>query len=432
MSTGVIAGLLLGGFLILVVIGVPIGFALGLAGVMGLVLMHVTFMMFSQTLIAGMNNFALLAIPFFVLLGAILDKSRISNSLIELAEELLGFLPGGLAVGTVLSSMLFSTASGSGPATVAAIGSITIPEMEKRGYTPSFSMGVAASAGALGPIIPPSIPLIIYGVVTGQSILKLFLAGLGAGILFALLLILYCVWRAIREKVPYSGHRPSLRRIFRVTWRARYAIGAPVIVLGGIYSGTFTPTEAGAIGCIYALLVGFLLEHTLNWKNTFTCFAEGAKNSAMIMFVLASANLLAWLLASGQVPQIATAAILHISHNKYVFLLLVNVLFLIIGSLLDTPAAIVIVVPMLTPIATRLGIDPTHLGAVIVVNFVMGYITAPFGYNLFVTKSITGRGMGEVSLSVLPFLVMTFIGLLLLTYIPQISLFFPHLLMGQG
>lgn len=430
MSSGIIALVLLGAFILLVCVGVPIGFALGLAGVLGLVMMDVTFMMFSQTLISGIDNFALLAIPFFVLLGAILEKSQISKSLIDLADELIGFLPGGLAVGTVLSSMLFATASGSGPATVAAIGSITIPEMEKRGYAPSFSMGAAAAAGALGPIIPPSIPLIIYGVVAEESILRLFLAGLGAGILFALLMVVYSIWRAIREKIPRSQQRPSPRRVAQLLWKARYAIGAPVIVLGGIYSGAFTPTEAGAIGCVYALLVGIFLERTLDLKTLYQCFADGTKNSAMIMFVIASANLFAWLMASAQIPAIAADAISNLSDNKYIFLLLVNILFLVIGSLLDTPAAIVIIVPILEPIATQLGIDPIHFGAIIVVNFVIGYITAPFGYNLFVTKSITGRGMGEVSMSVMPFLAVCLFGLLLLTYIPQITLFLPRLLMG--
>jgi C4-dicarboxylate transporter DctM subunit len=430
MSSGIIALVLLGVFILLVVVGVPIGFALGLAGVLGLLLMDITFMMFSQTLISGIDNFALLAIPFFVLLGAIMEKGQISRSLIELADELIGFLPGGLAVGTVLSSMLFATASGSGPATVAAIGSITIPEMEKRGYSRSFSMGVAASAGALGPIIPPSIPLIIYGVVAEESILRLFLAGLGAGLLFALLLIIYSIWRAIREKIPRSGRRPSWGGLIKALWKARYALGAPIIVLGGIYTGIFTPTEAGAIGCLYALFVGFFLERTLDLSKAFSCFAEGTKNSAMIMFVIASANLFAWLMASAQIPGIAADAILELSTNKYIFLLLVNILFLFIGSLLDTPAAIVIIVPILEPIATQLGIDPIHLGAVIVVNFVIGYITAPFGYNLFVAKSITGRGMGEVSMSVLPFLAVCLFGLLMITYIPQIALFFPRLLMG--
>ncbi|PLX66667.1 MAG: C4-dicarboxylate ABC transporter permease [Denitrovibrio sp.] len=429
MTSGVVALILFGSFIFLVVLGVPIGFALGLAGVLGLVLMDVTFMMFSQTLISGIDNFALLAIPFFVLLGSILSKSQMSKSLVELADELIGFLPGGLAVGTILSSMLFATASGSGPATVASIGSITIPEMEKRGYPRSFSMGVAASAGALGPIIPPSIPLIIYGVVASESILKLFLAGLGCGLLFALLMMIYAVIRAYREKIPRSGNLPSFKRLANLVWNAKYALGAPTLVLGGIYSGVFTPTEAGALGCLYVLIIGFFVQRTLTFKSVYECIAEGTKNSAMIMFVIASAYLMVWLMASAQIPAIAAEAISGISANKIVFLLLVNLLFLFIGSILDTPAAIVIIVPILEPIAVNFGIDPIHFGAVIVVNFVIGYITAPFGYNLFVVKTITGRGMGEVSLSVLPFLVICLFGLLLVTFIPQISLFFPELLM---
>ncbi len=430
MTPGTIALMLFGLFVLFVVIGVPIGFALGSAGVLGLVLMDINFMMFSQTLITGIDNFALLAIPLFVLFGAILERSRISQSLIELADELIGFLTGGLAVGTVLSSMIFATASGSGPATVAAIGSITIPEMEKRGYSRSFSMGVAASAGALGPIIPPSIPFIIYGVVTEESILRLFLAGLGAGLLFALLFIVYSIYRAHREHIPRTGTKPSLRRVARATYKARYALGAPIIVLGGIYAGIFTPTEAGAVGCLYALCVGFFFERTLTIKSCIECFKEGAKNSAMIMFVIASAGLLAWLMAAGRVPAAVTDLMLELSVNKYVFLLLVNLLFLIIGSLLDTPAAIVIIAPLLEPIAVQLVIDPIHLGAIIVVNFVIGYITAPFGYNLFVVKSITGRSMGEVSMSVLPFLFISLIGLMIITYIPQVALFLPRLIMG--
>jgi len=430
MTPGTIALVLFGLFILFVVIGVPIGFALGFSGVLGLALMDVNFMMFSQTLITGIDNFALLAIPLFVLLGAILEKSRISQSLIELADELIGFFTGGLAVGTVISSMIFATASGSGPATVAAIGSITIPEMEKRGYSRSFSMGIAASAGALGPIIPPSIPFIIYGVVTEESILRLFLAGLGAGLLFAVLLILYSIYRAARENIPRTGRRPSLRRLVRAIYKARYALGAPVVVLGGIYAGIFTPTEAGAIGCLYALCVGFFLERTLDTKSCIECFKEGAKNSAMIMFVIASAGLLAWLMAAGRIPAAVTEVMLDISVNKYIFLLLVNLLFLIIGSLLDTPAAIVIIAPILQPIAVQFGIDPIHLGAIIVVNFVIGYITAPFGYNLFVVKSITGRSMGEVSLSVMPFLVICLLGLLIVTYFPQVSLALPRLFMG--
>jgi len=330
----------------------------------------------------------------------------------------------------VLSSMLFATASGSGPATVAAIGSITIPEMTHKGYPKRFAVGVATSAGALGPIIPPSIPLIIFGVVAEESIVKLFLGGLGAGLLFAFLMMVVSYWKAKVEQVPLTRRRPSARSILKATWRAKAALAAPVIVLGGIYAGVFTPTEAGAIGSIYAIVVAVFFNRSINLRGLYECFEKTAKTSAMIMFVIAVAYLFAWLMAAGRVPQIAADAILKWANSPILFFLFVNVLFLFIGSVLDTPAAIVILVPILLPIAKNLGIDPIHFGTVVVVNFVIGYITAPFGYNLFVAKSITDMSMEEVTLSVVPFLLIALFGLGLITFIPQITLFFPRLLMG--
>lgn len=430
MSAEIIALLLLFVFVGLIVIRVPIGFALGMAGILGLILMDQSFMMFPQTLISGINNFALMAIPFYVLLGVALEKTNISDSLIKLADEVFGFLPGGMAVGTVISSMLFATASGSGPATVAAIGSITIPQMEKRGYSKRFAVGASASAGALGPIIPPSIPLIIYGVVAEESIVRLFFAGLGAGILFALLLCLVCMLKAKVERVPLSEERPSLRRIASAFWRAKVALAAPIIVLGGIYAGVFTPTEAGAIGSIYVILAGLMITRSLSLRDLYDCFAKTASTSAMIMFVIAVAYLFAWLMSAARVPHLAAESMLAIANNKVVFLLLVNLLFLFIGSVLDTPAAIVIIVPILLPVAEQFAIHPIHFGTVVVVNFVIGYITAPFGYNLFVAKSITDMSMEEVTLSVIPFLGVALAGLGLITFIPEISLFFPSLFMG--
>jgi C4-dicarboxylate transporter DctM subunit len=430
LSAEIVALLLLFVFVGLIVIRVPIGFALGMSGILGLILMDQSFMMFPQTLISGINNFALMAIPFYVLLGVALEKTNISESLIKLADEVFGFLPGGMAVGTVISSMLFATASGSGPATVAAIGSITIPQMEKRGYSKRFAVGTSASAGALGPIIPPSIPLIIYGVVAEESIVRLFFAGLGAGILFAVLLCLVCMLKAKLEKVPLSEERPSLRRIAAAFWRAKVALAAPIIVLGGIYAGVFTPTEAGAIGSIYVILAGLMITRSLSLRDLYDCFAKTASTSAMIMFVIAVAYLFAWLMSAARVPHLAAESMLAIASNKVVFLLLVNLLFLFIGSVLDTPAAIVIIVPILLPVAEQFSIHPIHFGTVVVVNFVIGYITAPFGYNLFVAKSITDMSMEEVTLSVIPFLAVALAGLGLITFIPEISLFFPSLFMG--
>jgi C4-dicarboxylate transporter DctM subunit len=324
---------------------------------------------------------------------------------------------------------IFAAISGSGPATVAAIGTVAIPEMVKRGYSKPFAVGTAAAGGILGPIIPPSIPFIIYGVVTEQSIAKLFLGGLGAGLLLAFMMMVLSFIKAKMERVPLSGRGPSLRRILQAMWRAKLGLIAPAVVLGGIYAGICTPTEAGAIGSIYLIIMGLFVTRTLTARGLLQCFEKTGRTSAMIMFVIGAAYLPAWLMASWNLPDLGAQFILSMSKDKHVFLIFVNVLFLIIGSLLDTPAAIVILAPILHPIAMKLGIDPTHFGTIVVVNFVIGYITPPFAYNLFVAKSITGMTMEEVSLAAFPFILLCLLGLILITYLPGISLFFPQMLM---
>lgn len=422
--------ILLALFALLVVIGIPIGFSLGLAGIIGLAVQDQNFMIFSQTLISGINNFPYLAIPFFVLLGMVMERSQISRPLVELGEELVGFLPGGMAMATVVASAIFAAISGSGPATVAAIGSVTVPEMIRRGYSKRFSVGIAASAGALGPIIPPSIPFIIYGVSVEESIAKLFLGGLGAGLVIALLLMILSFVKAKVEKVPVVHARPSAKSILKAAWHARLSLLAPFIVLGGIYAGVFTPTEAGAIGSIYVILAGVFITRSLTLSGLCDCLEKTAKTSAMIMFVIGVAYLFAWLMASWNIPQIAAKAIIGMADDKYMFLLFVNILFLLIGSGLDTPAAIVILAPILHPVAVKLGIHPVHFGTVVVVNFVIGYITPPIAYNIFVAKNLTDISMDEASIACIPFFLACLVGLGLITYIPEISLVFPRLFMG--
>jgi len=429
MNPSFLALLLLGLFIFLTILGIPIGFSLGISGIVGLLLMDHSFMMIAQTFLGGVNNFAYLAIPFFVLLGTLMERAEMSNQLVDFADELVGYLPGGLAMGTIVACAIFAAISGSGPATVAAIGTVAIPEMVKRGYSKRFAVGTAAAGGILGPIIPPSIPFIIYGVVTEQSIARLFLGGLGAGLMLAFLMMVLSFIKAKMERVPLSGKGPSLRRIFQAMWRAKLGLFAPAVVLGGIYAGICTPTEAGAIGSIYLMIVGLFVTRTLSLRAIVQCFEKTGRTSAMIMFVIGAAYLPAWLMASWNLPDLGAQFILSMSKDKHVFLIFVNVLFLIIGSLLDTPAAIVILAPILHPISMKLGIDPTHFGTIVVVNFVIGYITPPFAYNLFVAKSITGMTMEEVSMAAFPFILLCLLGLILITYIPAISLLFPSLLM---
>jgi len=430
MDLGTLAFVLFLLFLSLVIVGVPIGFSLGLMGLAGLFIVGENPMMFAQTFLSGINNFAYLAIPFFILLGVVMEKARISDVIVGFADELVGYLRGGLAMAGIIASAIFAAISGSGPATVAAIGTVVIPEMEKRGYSKRFAASAAASGGILGPIIPPSIPFIIYGVVTEESITKLFLGGLSAGLTLAVLMMGVSFAWAWLEKVPVSAKIPSIRRILTAAWRARLGLAAPAIVLGGIYSGVCTPTEAGALGSIYVILVGLIITKTLNLKELLDSIGRTARTSAMIMFVIGAAYLPAWLMTSWNLPEIATKFVLEFAEHKTIFLAFVNVTFLLIGSLLDTPAAIVILAPILHPIALKLGIDPIHFGTVVVVNFVIGYITPPFAYNLFVARGITGMTMDELSVAILPYLVAAFLGLLIITYLPAVSLFFPKLLMA--
>jgi C4-dicarboxylate transporter, DctM subunit len=430
MSTALIALFLFVLFVLLIILGIPIGFSLGISGFIGLLATDQNLMMFAQTFLSGIMNFAYLAIPFFVLLGIVMERAKISQSLVAFADELVGYMTGGLAMGTIVACAIFAAISGSGPATVAAIGTVAIPEMVIKGYSKRFAAAVTAAGGILGPIIPPSIPFIIYGVVAEVSIAKLFLGGLGAGLLLAVLMMILSFIKAKIEKVPVSEGGPSLKGICRAMWRAKLALIAPAVVLGGIYTGVCTPTEAGGIGSIYVIIIGFAVTRTLTLKDLFECLEKTARTSAMIMFVIGTSYLLAWLMASWSIPDAGAQFIMGMSQNKNIFLIFVNVLFLIIGSLLDTPAAIVILAPILHPIALKLGIHPIHFGTIVVVNFVIGYITPPFAYNLFVVKSITGMTMDEVSVAVVPFILVSFLGLILITYIPEISLFFPRLFMG--
>jgi C4-dicarboxylate transporter DctM subunit len=430
MSEGVILALTLFGiFLGLLVWGLPIGFALGLSGIVGLIFIDKPFIIFAQNLIAGIENFSYLAIPFFVLLGVVMEKAEISRSLVDFANEFVGSIRGGIAIVSVVASAIFAAISGSGPATVAAIGSITYPDMVKQGYSKRFSVGVVSAAGTLGPIIPPSISFIIYGVCTGESITKLFMGGMGAGLFLALLLAIFSYVKARLEKVPISGKRPSMKGVARAIWQAKGPLIAPIVVLGTIYAGICTPTEAGAIGSIYVIAIG-VYKRTLTFRSFCECVISASKISAMIMFVLFTAYLLAWVISAAQVPQIITNSILSWCNTKFTFFIFVIFIFMIIGSLLDTPAAIVILAPILAPIAVKLGIDPIHFGVVLVLDFTIGYITPPIAVNLFVATGITKLSMEECVMGALPFFFILTLGLILIALVPDITLFFPKFLYG--
>jgi len=415
-------------FCILVIFSIPISFALGLASISVLVTVFPKpLLLVPQQMVVGTNKFALFAIPFFIFIGVLMEKGDLSSSLINLANKFVGFIKGGLAMVCVLSSMFFGAISGSGPATVAAIGSIIIPEMSKRGYSKEFATGIAAAAGTLGPIIPPSILMIVFGTVARISITKLFLAGFGAGFLIAIVLMIICYFKAVKENVPKAEKKADIKEIFSAIWKAKFVLVAPVVVLGGIYWGIFTPTEAGAIGSLYILIVGIFFTRTLNLKIIIDSVLRTAKMSAIILFLIANSALFSWLMSSGEVPQKVSRFILSISSDKIIVLLILNIFLLIVGTVIEGISAVVILVPVLLPIAGQLGMDLTHFGIIVVFNLVVGFLTPPVGGNLYVAVSVSGLTFEETVRGVIPFLIGAIICLFILTYVPAISMFIPNL-----
>ncbi|CAM3872939.1 TRAP transporter large permease [Alkalicoccus chagannorensis] len=413
--------------ILLFALGLPIAFALGISSTIAVWLSGA---MPLETIITRMvtaiDLFPLMAIPFFILAGSLMETGGISRRLINLASAIVGEMKGGLAAVAVVTSMFFAAISGSSPATVAAIGSILIPAMIARGYDKDFAGSVQAVSGGIGVIIPPSIPLILYGVVAQVSIGSLFIAGILPGILigFVLLLTVYIISK-IRG---YSGGTKS-------TWRekltslkeAGLALMMPVIILGGIYGGIFTPTEAAGVAVVYAFVVGFFVYKEINLKNMMNIFTRSAITTSIIMIIIANAGVFAYILTRQRVPQLAAEAFTNFTDSPLVFLLIVNVFLLLVGMIFETSAAIIILAPILVPIAMTMGIDPVHFGIIMTVNLAVGMVTPPVGVNLFVAAQIADTKLEKIAWAVLPFLAVMIISVLVISYVPAISTFLPSL-----
>ena len=405
-------------FFVLLLLGIPIVIALGIASLASIYFgSHIPFLILPQKIFNGMNNFSFMAIPLFLLAGNIMAEAKISDKLVGLAAVLVGRYPGGLAHMATGASAFFGAISGSAPATTAAIGSVLIPPMVKRGYSPSYSAAVIAASGALGLIIPPSLTMVIFGVMAGASIGKLFLCGVVPGILigFAVILLNYVIARRrgfVRENAI------SAREAWTVVKDSLIALLMPLIILGGIYSGAFTATESAAVACLYGLVVGFAVYRTLTLRSLFDILITTAENAALVMFLMGTANLFGFIITAEQVPQNFASFVLGITDNQYVVMLLVLAMLLVVGTFLDNVAALVLLVPTLMGIVTALNIDPIYFGVFTIIALSVGQFTPPVGLNLFIAANIAKQPVEPVAVQALPYIFVYVLMLLLFVAFP--------------
>lgn len=415
----------------LMLLGVPVAFAILSSGMAYLVSTDTSLLMVAQRLVYGLNSFTLLAVPLFILVGNLMDFGGISKRLTDWAKSLLGWLPGGLGIVTVFSCAIFAALTGSGPATVAAIGSIMLPSMVKAGYAKDTSAGLVAAAGALGPIIPPSIPMIIYGVTMNLSIPAMFVAGVVPGLVIAGALAVVNIFFAYKnpEVIRQAGTMKfDLRLSLKLFWKALGALGLPVLILGGIYGGVFTPTESAAVGIVYALIVGFALRE-LKIKDLPHILISSLKTSTMVNFIIAAASLFSWVVSKSQIGTVISDAFISlVGGSQTVYLLALVIILLIVGCLMDNVAATLILAPILIPVGITLGCNELHIGMLFCICLVVGFVTPPFGYNLFTAVSISGLNFKQIVKGSLPFLITEILLLFVFAFVPGIITWLPSVM----
>ena len=415
--------ILFGSFALLLFLSVPIGISLGLSTLVTILYtgaIPIPFLM--KELVTSVDSFPLMAVPFFILAGEIMGKGGISERLFNFANALVGNKTGGFAMATIVTCMFFAAISGSGPATVAAIGGIMIPAMVKQGYDKKFATATVAAAGSIGVIIPPSIPMVIYGVVGGASIGDMFIAGIIPGLLVGISLMVWAYVYSKKNNYRGSDQKTTLANIWKTFWEAKWALVIPVIILGGIYGGIFTPTEAAVIAVVYGIIAGLFLYRELAMKDLPKLLADASLTTATVLIIVGSATAFGRLLTIEQIPTQVANFLLSISDSEIVIILLITVLLLLVGCFMDTLAAIIILTPILLPIAVNIGFDPIHFGIIMVVNLAIGFITPPLGVNLFVGSGISGLSIEQLSKAIIPYFFAMVFSLLMITFIPELSL----------
>ncbi len=416
-------------FFLTVIFGMPIAIALGLTGVLIASVQGIfNPVLLGHVMYQGVDHFSLLAVPFFMLAGTLMEAGGISRRLMEFSFALVGRMRGGLAQVAVVLSMLFAGLSGSAVADTAAVGSLLIPSMREKGYREGFAAALIAAGGAIGPIIPPSIPMVIYAVIANVSVAKLFLGGVIPGIAFGLFLMAYSYYEALRHNYPRETSYFSFDKLVKTFKKGFLAFLMPVIILGGILSGIFTATESSVVAAVYAFLVGKFIYGELKWKDIPEVFARAARNTSSVMFIIAVASFLSWVLTSQQIPQTITRSLLSVSKNPLIILILLNIFILFLGCFIDAVSILVLISPVALPLIKIAGIDPIYFGVLLVLNICIGALTPPVGTCLFVASGVGNVDLAKSSRAVLPIVLIAVISLLMAIIFPSVIMYLPEMI----
>lgn len=416
------AAILLGIFFVLVLIKVPVAMSLALASFFGIFVLEIApLTMVGQAAFNTLYSYTILAIPFYIFAGIAMTRGGISRKLCDLAQTVFARFTGGLGMVTVWASAFFAAISGSSTATTAAIGSMMAPEMVKSGYSKPYGLAIAAAGGVIGPIIPPSVSFVLYGVATETSIGDLFLAGLLPGLFLAVCLCVMVYFTAKKRGYKGTGEKFVPKKFVVALWDAKWALLVPIIILSGIYGGIFTPTEAGAVACIYAIIITLFVERTLDFKGLLDVLREASVTSATVLLLVGMAGIFGRVLTLAEVPQALSSGILAVADNKLVMLLLVNALLLIVGCVMEGAAAIIILAPLLLPVAQSFGVDPIHFGMIMCMNIGIGAITPPVGACLFAASVVGQIRFETICREIVPFLIAELCALAIVVAFPPLS-----------
>ncbi|MUW13696.1 TRAP transporter large permease subunit [Halorubrum sp. CBA1125] len=426
LGTNVILVIALVVLLALIFLRMEIAFAMGIVTYLWLIAAEESILTGFQRLFGGLDNFTLLAIPFFLLAGELMNKSEITNELIQIANLTIGRVKGGLAQANILASLLFAGITGAALADVAALGSILVPAMEEEGYDTDFSAALTAASSLVGPIIPPSIIIVLYGAITNTSIGGLFVAAIGPGLLLGVTLMLQVAYFARRDDMPRYETSIDRSNVPSLLGKAALAMTMPIIILGGIVGGVFTPTEAAAVACVYAVIIGMFIFGTLSLQGIYDSLESSVLRTSQLFIILGFATMLSYLLAKERIPQNLAAAIMDLGLGPTEFMLLLAVILLFIGTWLDIGAALIIIAPVTVEMATTMGIHPFHFGIMMTVTLLFGLITPPFGACLFVAASVSQTPVWDISKRIVPFYAADVVVLLGIIYVPELTLFLPR------